>query len=115
VRVDRIEPGKCAIEGAVSHLTARETRAETEAELSRLLDEADSVRVDLSRVTSSNSIMLSLMLSWLRQARAAGRRIVFERVPSDLEDLIGFTGLDRILPFDGAPAQGAGAASGSAR
>ena len=105
MRVDRIERGKCAIEGAVTHLTARATRTETEEALSSLLGEADGVRIDLSRVTSSNSLMLSLMLSWLRQARAAGHRLVFERVPVELDDLIGFTGLDRILPLDGTAAK----------
>ena len=102
MRIERIEQGKCAVEGDVTHATARETRAETEAALSLLLGESDDVRVDLSRVTSSNSLMLSLMLSWLRQARAAGRKLTFERAPADLDDLIGFTGLDRILPLGGA-------------
>ena len=107
MRVDRIERGKCAIEGEVSTANGRIARIETEAALADILGESDDLRVDLSRVRSSNSVMLSLMLSWLRQARLAGRRLVFERVPPELDDLIRFTGLDRVLPTE-APAAQAG-------
>ena len=105
MRVDRIERGKCAVEGGVTTANARVARIETEAALADMLGESDDLRVDLSRVTSSNSVMLSLMLSWLRQARVAGRRLVFERVPPDLDDLIRFTGLDSVLPTEAASAQ----------
>lgn len=80
--------------------TAREIRHSTATTLAALLEEeGDTVELDLSGVASRSSLVLSLMLCWLRQARQADRRLEFRGVPADLHELIRFTGLDGVLPL----------------
>jgi phospholipid transport system transporter-binding protein len=42
------------------------------------------LRIDLSAVTSADSAGLALLIDWLACARAAGKRLVYVRVPDAL-------------------------------
>jgi ABC-type transporter Mla MlaB component len=89
----------------VTYETARAVHVATRAELAVTFEQSpESVEVDLSGVTSGNSLVLSLMLTWLRQARQQERNVIFSAVPSQLLELIRFTGLDGILPIAREPA-----------
>jgi anti-anti-sigma regulatory factor len=57
------------------------------------------VEVSLSGVTHSNSVLVSLMLVWMRRARRAGVGILFTDIPPLVASLIEFTGLDDVLPM----------------
>ena len=57
------------------------------------------LEVSLHGVTGGNSVLVSLMLVWLRRARLAGVGILFVDVPPLLLNLIEFTGLDEVLPM----------------
>jgi ABC-type transporter Mla MlaB component len=57
------------------------------------------VEVSLAGVTQSNSVLVSLMLVWMRRARRAGVGILFLDIPPLVASLIEFTGLDDVLPM----------------
>jgi anti-anti-sigma factor len=108
VTIVRVAPGRLRVEGSVTHANARAAYESTCATLADLLADtsetasetvSETVYVDLSGVTSDNSLVLSLMLSWLRQARQSGREIRFCGMPATLNEQIRFTGLATILPF----------------
>ena len=56
------------------------------------------VELSLGGVTEGNSVLVSLLLVWMRRARAAGLGIVFVDIPPLVAKLIEFTGLDEVLP-----------------
>ena len=60
--------------------------------------------VSLAGVTNGNSVIVSLMLVWMRRARRAGVGILFVDIPPMLSSLIEFTGLDEVLPIAKAEA-----------
>jgi ABC-type transporter Mla MlaB component len=57
------------------------------------------VEVSLAGITQSNSVLVSLMLVWMRRARRAGVGILFVEIPPLVSSLIEFTGLDEVLPM----------------
>ena len=63
------------------------------------------VEVSLGGVTNGNSVLVSLMLVWMRRARAAGAKVHYVDVPPLVSNLIEFSGLDEVLPMGrtGAP------------
>lgn len=60
--------------------------------------EADQV-VDLSGVTQVDSAALALLLSWVRAAKAAGRRLSIDHAPPALVSLASLYDVDIILPL----------------
>ena len=46
------------------------------------------IRVDLSAVTEADSSAVGLLLAWVRDATADGRRVRFENLPVNLKSLI---------------------------
>ena len=57
------------------------------------------VEMSLSGVTEGSSVLVSLLLVWMRRARAAGVDILFRDIPPRVATLIEFTGLDEVLPM----------------
>ena len=53
----------------------------------------------LSGLTSGSSIMVALMMGWVRYARRVDRAIEFADLPPKLAQLLDFTGLDAVLPI----------------
>lgn len=56
------------------------------------------VEISLGGVTNGNSVLVSLMLVWMRRARKADVGILFLDIPPLVSNLIEFTGLDDVLP-----------------
>ena len=56
------------------------------------------LELSLRGVTDGNSVLVSLLLVWMRRARAAGVDILFVEMPPLVSNLIEFTGLDEVLP-----------------
>ena len=59
-----------------------------------------SVAIDLAGVSRADSAGLALLLDWLRQTRAQGRKITFEHLPAQLQAIVNVSGLDEVLPLD---------------
>lgn len=63
-----------------------------------LLNEApQACYVDLSEVTHANSAGTTLLLSWLRSAKAAGKQLTIRNMPAMLTSLMELIGLGSLL------------------
>jgi ABC-type transporter Mla MlaB component len=93
------------ISGSPSLTNGKEARALLDATFTEIgaSNEPDAklrtVEVSLGGVTNGNSILVSLMLVWMRRARAAGAQVLFVDVPPRVLNLIEFSGLDDVLPM----------------
>ena len=56
------------------------------------------VVVDLSGLGAAHSVVLSLLLCWIRLARSRGQRLSFEGVDAQLASLAALSGLGEHLP-----------------
>jgi phospholipid transport system transporter-binding protein len=54
--------------------------------------------VDLAEVTELDSSALALLLAWLREAKAAGRAVVFANLPEALRTIARLYGVEDLLP-----------------
>lgn len=92
------------ISGSPTLENAKETRALLDpvfAELEATHGQADGTRtveISLAGVTNGNSVLVSLMLVWMRRARKADVGVLFVDMPPLVSNLIEFTGLDDVLP-----------------
>jgi len=92
------------VEGAPTLANARDARGLLDAALAGLAKNDASgaeptLDVSLGGVRDGNSVLVSLMLVWLRRARHAGVGIMFLDIPPLVMNLIEFTGLDEVLPI----------------
>jgi phospholipid transport system transporter-binding protein len=63
-----------------------------------LLNDCQSVEVDLSGVAHCNSAGLALLIEWLRIARANNQSIVFRHLPTQMQNIARVCGVDNKLP-----------------
>ena len=54
--------------------------------------------VDLGEVKEVDSSALALLLAWLREAKAAGRSLVFANLPESLQTIARLYGVQDLLP-----------------
>jgi len=54
-------------------------------------------RLDMGGVTHSNSAGTALLITWLRTARAAGKRLTVQNLPENLVALMQLAGLESVL------------------
>ncbi len=64
----------------------------------------EAIEISLGDISNGNSVLVSLMLVWMRRARHAGVEVRFIDIPPLVASLIEFTGLDDVLPVAGAVA-----------
>lgn len=62
-----------------------------------LLIKKSSLRFDLSKIVSSNSAGLALLLEWLRYAKEKKKSITFLNIPSQLLSIANVAGVGKIL------------------
>lgn len=55
--------------------------------------------VDLGEVTELDSAALALLLTWLREAKAKKRELVFANLPDSLQTIARLYGVDSLLPL----------------
>lgn len=95
------------LEGSVTAADAETIRDEVDAILARESTDADTIQVlDLSAVVDGNSLVIGLMMGWLREARRQEKHISYRAVPGRLYELIEFYGLDGVLPMVDSPDAG---------
>ena len=95
------------VDGAPTLANAREARALLDTVFAGFVKDetappptpAPTLEVSLAGVQDGNSVLVSLMLVWLRRARHAGVGILFVETPPLVVNLIEFTGLDEVLPM----------------
>ncbi|SDR72248.1 STAS domain-containing protein [Pseudomonas oryzae] len=57
------------------------------------------VWVDCAAITQSSSVGLSLLLCWLRDARATGKQLQIRNLPDDMRQVAEVYGLLELLPL----------------
>lgn len=60
--------------------------------------------IDLSGVTGSDSAGLALLIEWLSIAKESGRKLKYENIPAQLEQLAHLSEVDGFLAADAASA-----------
>jgi phospholipid transport system transporter-binding protein len=61
------------------------------------IEQGHAAVIDLSAVTGSDSSGLALLIEWLSVARAAGRALHYENIPSQLHQLARLSDVDALL------------------
>jgi phospholipid transport system transporter-binding protein len=56
--------------------------------------------MDLSAVSSTSAVTLSLLLAWLRAAKSRNLSLVIRQMPDKLFDMARVSGLELVFPFD---------------
>ncbi len=102
VELQVVGDGLCKASGRATYATGHADRDAAATVLDAAFEGSQRVQIDLSGVDEGGSVVLSLMLSWLRQARHHGRELTYANVTPELMELIKFTGLDGILLSNGA-------------
>ncbi|HPE74372.1 MAG TPA: STAS domain-containing protein [Candidatus Competibacter sp.] len=63
-----------------------------------LVGDAPLLRIDLSRVSRSNSAGVALLAQWLCQARRRQRELLFVGIPAQMRAIIRVVDLETLLP-----------------
>jgi len=64
-----------------------------------VVDGSKSLEVDLSGVTDVESVAVSLLFEWVRQARANQCKLTFSNLPANLTSLASLYGVLELLPL----------------
>lgn len=104
MKLCELSAGQYQLEGKVTAADAAIIRDEVDVILAREVTDADIMQVfDLHEVVDGNSLLIGLMMGWLRQAQRCEKRIGYRAVPPRLYELIEFYGLDAVLPVLDSP------------
>jgi len=68
-------------------------------EVNLFQNSGSSVTVDFAGVSRADSAALALLLDWMRQASAKGRRVEFSNLPENMLALAKVSGIDELLPL----------------
>ena len=71
------------VSGAMTVAHVQELLAESES-----LQQKQTLQIDLSLVTDVDTASISLMLEWIRRAKARGATLVFVNIPKSLMSLV---------------------------
>ena len=95
--LQQVNPQQMTLEGELNQHTAAALRIR----YASLIGGADSqFRVDLSGVSHSNSVGLSLLLCFMRKAKKSNKSLVFVSIPDALFEMARVSGLDDVLPLE---------------
>jgi phospholipid transport system transporter-binding protein len=91
--VIRREDGRIVLSGPVTLANVAQVLEEGRRHLAEGAE-----AVDLAEVSELDSSALALLLAWLREAKAAGRTIVFVNLPESLQTIARLYGVQDLLP-----------------
>lgn len=97
--VEKLDGNRFLVKGAINFDNAE---ALVKQGVAALKEASGSASFDLSGVQHSNSVGLSVLLSWMRTAKAQGVQISFVGMPSTMFDIARVSGLDDVLPIQRA-------------
>lgn len=101
-----IERGADGVLRLTGVLDYRSGPALREAGRALIGDARDALTLDCSAVEKSSSVGLSLLLAFMRDARAAGIALRISGLPEDMQKIAGVSGLLDILPLGSASLEG---------
>jgi phospholipid transport system transporter-binding protein len=91
-------PGELLLEGVLDHACGSALRARGHELIAG--SQASTLLIDCSAVQRSTSVGLSLLLCFLRDAKAAGKSLRVRALSDELRQLAGVSGLSEILELD---------------
>lgn len=91
------EPGELALSGVIDHVSGPVLREQGR----RLIQGGGSRKLvlDCSAVSKSNSVGLSLLLAFMRDAHQAGRELSIRALPEDMREMAQVSALLELLPL----------------
>lgn len=92
---DDIGAGRFRVEGRLSFDTVVEALAASQ----RLFSESDTVQLDLSGVTATDSAGLALLIEWVRRAQHGKCQLSFSHVPEQILAIAKISDVDKLLPI----------------
>ena len=96
-RIERADEGALRLVGVLDYRSGPALR---EAGRALIGDSRGTLTLDCSAVERSSSVGLSLLLAFMRDARAAGVTLRVAGLPADMEKIARVSGLLDILPMD---------------
>ena len=84
------------VKGDIDFTVAAELKSEGESLVAGM---GDRVVVDLQEAGRMGSVAVSVLLCWLRMARAKGKEMVIVNMPRKMFDVVRMSGLDDVLPI----------------
>ncbi|MDH5357901.1 MAG: STAS domain-containing protein [Gammaproteobacteria bacterium] len=64
-----------------------------------LFEPINTLDIDLTEVTRSDSAGLALLITWMRSAKNSNKKIVFHNIPSQMLAIANASGLVELLPL----------------
>jgi phospholipid transport system transporter-binding protein len=98
LRLTEQSPGYYTLEGSLTFASIDKYTPQS----FRFLKGMDSMAIDLSEVTASDSAGLALMIDWIKRSRLSRVKLRFVNVPPQLLALASLSGLDKTPYFAGA-------------
>ena len=95
--------GRYGLQGSVTAEDVPEIRRQVDAILRADSDNDEPRIIDLAGVVDGNSLLIGLMMGWLRLAVREEHRIRYVGTPVRLYELIEFYGLEKVLPLSTGP------------
>ncbi|PWB34970.1 anti-anti-sigma factor [Pseudomonas sp. SDI] len=93
--VQLAEPGVLSLSGVLDYRSGPALRKAGQALIAS--SQAPSLVFDCSAVEKSSSVGLSLLLAFMRDAKAAGKACEVRAMPSDMREIAEVYGLDELL------------------
>ncbi|MFB8831320.1 lipid asymmetry maintenance protein MlaB [Azotobacter sp. CWF10] len=94
----QVESGVLALAGVLDYSNGPALRQQGRALIGTA--ETDGLVLDCSGVEKSSSVGLSLLLAYLRDAKAAGKRLRMRALPQDMREIAQVCGLLELLPLE---------------
>ena len=88
-----VEGERSRVRGSLHFTTVRELLAAGGA----AINGGKAAAIDLAGVTASDSAGLALLIEWLSIAKAAGRPLKFENIPTQLQQLARLSEVEELL------------------
>jgi len=96
VSLEQVDQGRFKISGALNFATVPDVWQKSQ----RLFQNCQSLVIDFTEVTHSNSAGLALLTEWMRAAKARNQAIVFQHIPTQMQEIARVCGVEQDLPVD---------------
>jgi phospholipid transport system transporter-binding protein len=95
VSLEQVDVGRFKVTGALNFDTVPMVWQQSQ----QLFSGCNSLAIDFSEVTHSNSAGLALLTEWMRVARANNQSIVFQHIPAQMQEIARVCGVEQDLPL----------------
>lgn len=95
-QIKQVDERTAAVTGVIEVDNAMSLKAQGEALIKTL---GSAIQIDLEGVEHSGSVGVSILLAWMREAKAQGKDIVFKNMPAKMFDIARVSGLDEVFPL----------------